>query len=143
MPAAVLTPRVRILAICDGVRESKAEAGVFHLKGVRQAIVAHAFQFSPARLWLFLLLSSSRAGDFPCYIRVVKERGDRVFYQAHLEPRPRFRAEGGLWAGRYSIGCRFPEQGNYSVQVWFFQERGSDVLKGEIPFAITTEGHAS
>jgi hypothetical protein len=42
MAAAALTPRVRIMAICDGVRESKTEAGVFHLKGVRQWMIADA-----------------------------------------------------------------------------------------------------
>src|SRR6266404_3403758 len=38
MAAAALTPRVRIMAVCDRVRESKSEAGVFDLKGVRQVI---------------------------------------------------------------------------------------------------------
>ena len=46
MAAASLTPRVRIMAICDGVRESKIEAGVYHLKGVRQSITADAFPFA-------------------------------------------------------------------------------------------------
>jgi hypothetical protein len=53
MAAAALTPRVRMMAICERVRESKIEAGVFDLKGVRQAIMAHAFPFVPGRLWLF------------------------------------------------------------------------------------------
>jgi hypothetical protein len=34
----------------------------------------------------------------------------------------------------------FPEEGRYAVQVWFFQEQGSDVLKGELPFSILKEG---
>jgi hypothetical protein len=41
-PLLALTPRVRILAICDGIRESTAEAGVFYLKGVRQAITGRS-----------------------------------------------------------------------------------------------------
>jgi hypothetical protein len=32
--------------------------------------------------------------------------------------------------------CSFPEEGRYTVQVWFFQEQGSDVLKGEMPFFV-------
>jgi hypothetical protein len=28
---------------------------------------------------------------------------------------------------------------HYALQVWFFQEQGSDVLKGEMPIAITKE----
>ena len=139
MAAAALTPRVRIMAICDGVRESKTEAGVFHLKGVRQAMTAQAFPFVPWRLWLFVLLSSPRAGEFPGYVRVVNDRTDRVVFHGHLVPCPRFGSNGGLWPIRYPIRCRFPEEGNYSVQVWFFQAQGSDVLKGEMPFAVALE----
>ena len=39
MAAAALTPRVRIMAVCDGVQESKTESGVFHLRGVRQKLM--------------------------------------------------------------------------------------------------------
>ena len=96
MAAASLTPRVRMMAICDGVRESQREAGVFHLKGVRQAITAQAFPFVPARLWLFVLLSSPRAGEFPCYVRVIHDRTERTLFYSYLEPRPMFESEGGL-----------------------------------------------
>jgi hypothetical protein len=139
MAAAALTPRVRIMAICDGVRESKTEVGVFHLKGVRQAITSQAFPFVPARLWLFVVLSSPRAGEFPGYVCVVNDKTDRVVFQGNLTPRPSFGGDGGLWAIYYPVRCRFPGEGIYSVQVWFFQEQGSDVLKGEIPFAVMTE----
>jgi hypothetical protein len=30
----------------------------------------------------------------------------------------------------------FPEEGWYTVEVCFFQEKGSDVLKGEMPFYV-------
>jgi len=30
--------------------------------------------------------------------------------------------------------------GRYTVQVWFYQEQGSDVLKAELPFSVTMEG---
>jgi hypothetical protein len=39
MAAAVLTPRVRLMTVCDRVRESATEAGVYHLRGVRQRIL--------------------------------------------------------------------------------------------------------
>jgi hypothetical protein len=29
--------------------------------------------------------------------------------------------------------------GNDSVQIWFFQEQGSDVIKGELPFVVGME----
>jgi hypothetical protein len=139
MAAAALTPRVRMMAICDGVRESKFEAGVFHLKGVRQGMTAGAFPFVPARLWLFLLPSNPRAGEFTSYVRVVNDRTDRVVFHMHLDPRPTFGADGGLFAWRGPIPCRFPEEGQYTVQVCFFQEQGNDVLKGEIPFYVSAE----
>jgi len=140
MSTVALTPRVRIMAICDGVRESKTEAGVFHLKGVRQAISADVFPFVPSRLWLFVLLSSPHPGEFPGYIRVVNDRTDRVVFHGHLEPRPIFELDGGLWAIGYPFRCKFADAGSYSVQVWFFQEQGNDILKGEMPFIVVQEG---
>jgi hypothetical protein len=141
MSAAVaLTPRVRIMVICDEVRKSKTEPGVFHLKGVRQEIRVEAFPFVPSRLWLFLVLSSPRPGSFPAYVRVVNERTDRVVYHANLEPRPTFSSDGRFLPIRTPIRFAIPEAGTYSVQVCFFQEQGSDVLKGELPFFVTTEG---
>jgi hypothetical protein len=141
MTGAVLTPRVRIMAICDGVRESRTESGVFNLKGLRQVIVARAFPFCPTRLSLFVLLASFRAGAFPAYIRVVNDIDDKTVFYAHLEPTPSFSPNDELWAHVAPIRCSFPEAGQYSVQVWFFQEQASDVLKGELPFSVLTEGH--
>jgi hypothetical protein len=140
MAAAALTPRVRIMAICDGVRESKFEAGVFHLKGVRHSITARAFPFIPSRLWLFMHLSSPRAGEFPCYVRIINDRTDRTVFYSYVEPRPTFQSEGGLSVHFAPIRCEFPEAGQYTVQVWFFQEHGSDVLKGEMPFTVVLNG---
>jgi hypothetical protein len=45
MPAAALTPRVRMMAICGRVAESRTEFGVFNLKGVRQSITAETFPY--------------------------------------------------------------------------------------------------
>jgi len=139
MAAAALTPRVRIMAICDGVRRSKTEHGVFHLKGVRQKMSADGFPFAPS-LWVFLLLASPRPGEFPCSIRIVHDRTDKTIFYANLAPRPSFGSNDELSAHRTPIKCSFPEAGRYSFQVWFFQEQGHDVLKGEMPFFITTEG---
>jgi hypothetical protein len=35
----------------------------------------------------------------------------------------------------------FPRAGRYIVQLWFYQEQGNDVLKGETPFSLVLEGH--
>ena len=83
MPAALL-PRVRMMTVCDGVRESKTEAGVYNLKGVRQSIVVPTLPFGPRRLRLFLLLSSPRTGAFPCYVRVIQDRTNKELCEQHL-----------------------------------------------------------
>jgi len=136
MAAAVLTSRVRLAAVCDGVRESPTEAGVYHLRGVRQRIVAPAFPFVAFRLWLFLVLSSYRPGTYPGYIRVI----DEAIFFAHLAPHPRFGANDEILAAAARLRCPLPHAGRYTVQVWFYQERGSDGLKAELPFSVAQEG---
>jgi hypothetical protein len=136
MPTAALTPRVRMMVICDHVRESRSEVGVFDLKGVRQRATVDVVPFTTDRLSLFFLLSSPRAGEFPGYVRVVSDRTDRVVYYSYLRPRPEFADGGGTCTGRVALRCIFPEEGQYTVQLWFFQHEGADVLKGEIPFQV-------
>jgi hypothetical protein len=63
MAGAALTPRVRMMAICDGIRESRKEAGVFHLKGVRQAVVADRYPFMPKRRGKYHSMSQLEALD--------------------------------------------------------------------------------
>jgi len=136
MAAAILTPRVRLMTVCDRVRESNTEAGVYHLRGVRQRIVPSAFPFVASRLWLFLVLSSHRSGTYPGYIRVLNERTDKAVFFAHLAPHPRFEDNDQILAAVARLKCSFPQAGRYTVQVWFYQEQGSDVLKGELQFAV-------
>ena len=95
MALGVLTPRVRLMTVCDGVRESKTEADVFHVRGLRQRIVAHTFPFLPSSLWLFLVLSSARPGEFPGYVLVSNERTDKTIFYGPLAPSPRFVANKG------------------------------------------------
>ncbi|HTU17946.1 MAG TPA: hypothetical protein VMG10_07765 [Gemmataceae bacterium] len=140
MAAAVLTPRIRLMTICDGVRESNTEAGVYHVKGLRQRIVAQAFPFAPARLWLFLVFSSTRPGEFPGYIRVIDDRTDKAIFYCPLTPTPRFGANDETVTGFARLQCSFPHGGRYTIQFWFFQVQGDDVLKGEIPFSVEQMG---
>jgi hypothetical protein len=140
MAAVVLTPRVRLAAVCDRVRESHTEAGVYHLRGVRQRIAAPAFPFAPSRLWLFLVLSSHRPGTYPGYVRVIDEGADKAIFFAHLAPHPRFEANDDALAAAARLRCSFPHPGRYTLQVWFYQEQGSDVLKAELPFSVAKEG---
>ena len=87
-----------------------------------------------------MLLSSHHPGTFPGYVRVVNDRTEKIIFYAHLEPRPTFEGDNESWATRAPIRCSFPEEGRYTVQVWFFQEQGSDVLKGELPFFVAKNG---
>jgi hypothetical protein len=59
MPAAALTPRVRIMVVCDEVIASETENDVFTLEGVRQYLVAQSLpcEFHPR---LFLVLEQDR-----------------------------------------------------------------------------------
>jgi hypothetical protein len=77
MSAAALTPRVRILAVCDEVTASETEAGVFTLEGVRQHLRAESFPclFRPS---LFLLLSCPRKGTYPGKVLLIHERPDHT-----------------------------------------------------------------
>jgi hypothetical protein len=113
---------------------------VYHVRGVRQGITAPAFPFAASRLWLFLVLSSHRPGTYPGYVRVIDEGTDKAIFFAHLVPHPRFEAGDDTLAAVARLRCSFPRAGRYSVQVWFYQEQGSDVLKAELPFSVTKEG---
>jgi hypothetical protein len=138
--SAAVTPRVRLMAICDGVRESKTEAGVFHVKGLRQRIVAHAFPFVPSRLWLLLVFSSHRPGKYPGYVRVLDDGTDKTIFYGPLAPSPTFGANDETLVNVARLKCSFPHPGRYTVQAWFFQEQGQDVLKCELPFTLSQEG---
>jgi hypothetical protein len=140
MAAAVLTPRIRLMTICNGVRESTTEAGVFHVKGLRQRIVAQGFPFAPARLWLFLVFSSTRPGVFPGYVLVIDNQSAKAIFYRALTPPPRFEANDETLGGFARLRCSFPHGGRYTIPFWFYQEHGNDVLKGEIPFSVEQEG---
>jgi hypothetical protein len=141
MAAAVLTPRVRLITVCDRARESATEAGVYHLRGVRQKMVAQVFPFVVLQLWMFVVLSSHRPGTYPGYIRVLDEVTDKAIFFAHLAPHPHFEDNDQTLAAVARLRCAFPRTGRYTVQLWFYQEQGNDVLKGEVPFSVETEGH--
>ena len=67
---------------------------------------------------------------------VVHDSSDKAVFYAQLVPSPKFDANSGIWAHSAPLRCLFPEEGRYTVQLWFFQEEASDVLKGELPFSV-------
>jgi hypothetical protein len=139
--AARLTPRVRIMLICESANERKAEAAVFDLKGVKQHITAKGFPFVPAHLCLFLLLSSPRDGRFPGYLRVINNRTGKAVFYAHLKPEPVFDAGRGVMPVIMPIHCSFPEAGAYTAELCFFQAEAHGIVKGEMPFSVLNMGN--
>ncbi len=138
MPAA-LAPRVRTLLACEGVKFSKIEEHVFNLTGVRYWVRAGTFPFVPSRLWLFLLLSSPRKGRFPGHIRIVNDRTDRVSFIGKIIPDPVFQEDHEYLPVSMRLRCTFPQPGRYMIQVCFFQETFSDVVKAEMPLYVLEE----
>jgi hypothetical protein len=136
MSAAALTPRVRILAVCDGVAASETEAGVFTLEGVRQHLRAESFPclFRPS---LFLLLSTPRKETYRGKVLLIHERTDRTLrYLGFLAA---FEEDNELLPLYLDVrDCEFPEPGLYTFQVWFTAANGAEALKAEHPFHALT-----
>src|SRR4051794_2638612 len=105
MSSASLTPRVRLLAVCDRVRPSKTEADVFSLRGVRYQVVAEAFPHV-RRLHVFLILSSPRRGRFPGYVKVIDDQHDRAIFYGQIDPAPTFPQDGDLLPLDLSVRVR-------------------------------------
>ena len=133
--SAAITPRVRTLVVCDGIRGSKIEDNVFHLRGVRSHIFAEAFPVQ-RRLHLFLILFSPRPGRYPSYVKVINDVTDQAVYYGQVDPSPLFPDAADLLPLELPIRVRFPTSGRYTIQLWFFQESTADVLKMEQPFHV-------
>jgi hypothetical protein len=71
-------------------------------------------------------------------VRITNDQNEKVIYYSYIRPSPTFDLDGRPFCGRASIRCSFPEAGNYTVQVYFFQEHDADTLKGEAPFFVAT-----
>ena len=132
---AAIVPRIRILVICDGIRASRIEENVFHLRGARSHVFAGAFPFR-RRLRLFMVLSSPRPGRFPSYVKIIDEETDQAVFYGQVDPSPVFPEAADLLALELPINVRFSRYGRYTIQVWFFRETDADVLKMEQPFHV-------
>jgi len=134
MSAAALTPRVRVLVICDEAVASDVESGVFTLEGVRQHLSGGPFPWR-APLTLFLVLSSPRKGTYTGNVVVVDDETDRTVRYANF--RAAFEEDNEVLPLCVDLGeCEFPRAGSYSVQVWFSPPKGRDVLKAEQPLYV-------
>ncbi len=134
MAAAVLTPRVRTIVICDDVSASLKERAVFTLQGVRLHLRAASFP-RRASLSLFLLLSSPRRGKYSGKVLVMNERNDRPIRYVRFVAS--FRDDNELLPLYVDVGeCVFPEAGLYNFEIYFSTQDGGEALKGEHPFTI-------
>jgi len=128
------------MVVCERIKSSTIEDGVFDLKGVRYGMRASSFPCMPSRLWLFLILSSPRKGRFPGTVQIVQNQTDRVLFIAHMIPDPEFHGDDEFQPVRMRLRCQFPQPGRYTIQVCFFQANSSDVVKAEQPFHVEEEG---
>jgi len=135
MASAAVTPRVRAMLACQGIR-SVGDA-VYDLKGVHYGQTIAEFPFAPRRLSLFLVLASPRAGRFPAMIRIIHDRTDHTAFMTHIDPV--FDQDEELKFFRIRLRCRFRVPGRYTIQVTFLRTTSSDVVKGEIPFDVVIE----
>lgn len=133
--SAALTPRGRTLIVCDGVRASKSEENVFHLRGARTHIQSSEFPVW-RRLSLFLILSSLRAGRFPSYVKVIDDETEQAVFYGQVDPPPMFAGAAELLPFDLPIRVRFPKAGRYTLPVWFFNPSAADVLKMEHPLYV-------
>lgn len=89
------------MVVCDGIRPSRVEESVFHLRGAR------------------------------CHVKVIDVQTDHAVFYGQIDPAPLFPDTGDLLPLDLPIYVHFPEVGRYTIQVWFFQESTADVLKME------------
>jgi hypothetical protein len=132
---AALIPRVQTLVVCDSVRPSRLEEGVFHLRGARCHVYIDAFPIR-TRLRLFTILSSPRRGRFPGYVKVIDDHTDKAVFYGQIEPTLEFDVATDILPLFVPLNVNFPRAGRYTMQVWFFQEGFADVLKMEQSFRV-------
>jgi hypothetical protein len=133
MAASAVTPRVRMIAICDDISASEIEDGVFNLEGVRRNLYAGFFPWR-ANLNVLLLLSSARRGRCPGTIKIVWDRDERVI--RFVDFLTTFQGDNeSLFVPVGIPNCVFPGPGYYTFQV-SFSARGDEALRGEQPFVV-------
>ncbi len=136
MAAAALTPRVRLMAICDDATPSDIESGVYTLEGVRQGIVADRL---PCRrdLVAFLVLSCPRPGTHSGWVQVVNPLDKVIRWQGFAAAFDGNRRPVSLDVSL--ANTVFSLAGEYTVGVWFQPNHGEAVQKGEQSLLVAEE----
>jgi hypothetical protein len=134
MSAAALTPRIRIMAVCDEAIRSEIEDEVFTLEGVRQDLSASSFPCLHS-LSLYLLLLSARKGTWSGKVEVIDFDETRIL--RHTKFTVAFPQDNGWLPLVVDLGeCVFPEAGQYAVKGFLSTRSGAEALKGELPFLV-------
>jgi hypothetical protein len=138
MSGAAITPRVRVMVVCDRAKPSTTESDVFDLKGVRNYLRAGQFPFRPASLYLYVLFSNPRPGTFPGHVQVVHDQTEKIVFRSNFSLT--FDSDDESLPMLFAVKCAFPRPGRYTFQVLFFRKEGPDVVKAEQPFDVLEEG---
>lgn len=134
MAAAALTPRVRIMVVCDDVTASNTEDGVFTLEGVRQRIYAPSLPCQKD-LHVYLLVACPRRGRYEGAVGVVNSETTRLVRWAPFDVT--FRDANDLVPVIVDVvNCPFPEASAYTFEIWFTTRNGDAAQKGELPFHV-------
>ncbi len=128
-----LTPRVRVLLVCDDIQPSEDEENVFHLWGTRYQMFADAFPVW-CQLRVFLIVSHVHPGRYPAYVSVIDERAEESLFDGRIVAE--FSEDGGYCAFDMPVSIEFPSEGRYWVQVAFGSDVRSAILKKEEPFHV-------
>jgi hypothetical protein len=134
MAAAALTPRVRIMAICDDVTASEIEEGVYTLEHVRQRVAAPSLPCN-RNLRVYLLVTCPRRGRYEGAIAVATTESARLVRWAPFDVT--FHEANDLLPVIVDVfNCSFPQAGAYMFEVWFTTRSGEAAQKGELPFFV-------
>lgn len=134
MTAAVLTPRVRTMVICDEATPSATEGSVYLLEGVRVQLVAGEF---PCKrdVSLFLLLSCARRGTWAGWVQAVHRASIRTIRYEHFVAA--FQQDNEILPITVPVeNCIFRMPGEYMFEVWFTVIDGDSAQKGELPLFL-------
>jgi hypothetical protein len=132
--AKLVLPRVHAMVLCDGVRESEDEEGVFDLTGVRTVIETSSFPAMCPRLCVFLQASGHR-GEAYLHVEIEQPGTDDVLHSTKQKV-IFFEDPASVTPVLFRMrNCVFPVEGLYYVQVFhdskLIGERVLLLTKGE------------
>jgi hypothetical protein len=131
--ANLVLPRVQAMVLCDGIKESAQEYGVFHLQGVRSDIQVRSFPYTHSRLGVFLQMSGHK-GTASCHVEINHAATDDVVFRTtpHVVE---FEEPMVIVPVVFRLrNCSFPTPGVYYVQMF-----GEAKLIGERPLHVAEE----